>query len=454
MKARLRLVLGVVLALLMAGCGRTSNLASFRTTSDLVRAKGAPGADEPFPPGFLWGVSTAGYQYEGNDTTSNWAQWEKDGHVSQKSGVAIDDYHRYEEDLDLAKSMHMGAYRMSLEWSRLEPQRGVFDPQAIAHYHAVIEAALKRGLTPIVTLNHFTYPEWLDHPISGGAGGWESPETLVEFQRYATWAAKEYAPEVRTWITLNEPNTLAINGYLLGVFPPGKHDPFAYSAVLGRMMQAHRLAYAALHAARPDVRVSLNPFVFEGRSGGANYTTQGFDPDDQALLDAAMGYGQASTSPTLDYIAFDYYYPLSPGDVPDLLHAWTWSVYPEGMYKACRQLYGRYKLPLLVAENGMATDGDLPRADGWSRSAFLVNHLAQLRRAMAEGIPVMGYMHWSLVDNYEWGSFNPRFGLFAIDRRDPTLTRIRTDAVDTYQAIASANALPGPLLARYLGHRN
>jgi beta-glucosidase len=121
------------------------------------------------------------------------------------------------------------------------------------------------------------------------------------------------------------------------------------------------------------------------------------------------------------------------------------------MYAVSKQLYQRYKLPLLVAENGIATQGDRPRDDGWTRPAYLVNHLAQLRRAMAENIPVLGYCHWSLVDNYEWGSFQPSFGLFAIDRRDVNLTRLRTDAVDVYENIAKRNALGYEVLERYLG---
>lgn len=448
MRHRLAGMLSILLMSLLIGCGRMPGLPA-QGAAELARAKGVPGAEQPFPKGFLWGVATAGYQYEGHDTTSNWAAWETAGRAKEKSGPAIDHYHRFAEDLELARGMGLNAFRMSLEWSRIEPQRGQIDPEAVAHYHAVIDNALARGLTPVVTLSHFSYPAWLDAPLGGGPGGWQSAETLVEFRRFVALAAREYGGKVRYWITLNEPNTLAINGYLLGIFPPGKRNPMAYREVLDRMIQAHRLAYAELHAVRPDARVSLNPFVFTQRSSSE---AEGFNPDDTALLDGAMGRG-ASASPTLDYVAFDYYYPVSPGDLPKIPHHDRWSVYPEGMYWVCKELYARYRLPLFVAENGMATDGDRPRPDHWTRSAFIVNHLAQLRRAMAEGIPVLGYMHWSLADNYEWGSFAPRFGLFAIDRRDTSLTRLRTEAVDTYQAIATANGLTPGLLDRYLGKR-
>lgn len=453
MRQRLAASFSVILMVMLIGCGRMPGTTTTEAAGVLARAKGVPGAEQPFPKGFMWGVATAGYQYEGNDTTSNWAVWEAQGRAKERSGKAVDHYRRFGEDLDLTRSLGLNAFRMSLEWSRIEPVRGQIDREALAHYHAVIDNALSRGLTPVVTLSHFSYPAWLDAPLGGGPGGWESPETLDEFRRFSALSAREFGSKVQYWITLNEPNTLAINGYLLGIFPPNKRNPLAYRSVLDRMVAAHRLAYAELHAVRPDAKVSLNPFVFR-RRGGTDVVKEGFNPDDTALLDGAMGRGQASASPTLDYVAFDYYYPISVGELPQIPHHSQWSVYPEGMYWVCKELYARYKLPLFIAENGMATDGDRTRKDQWTRSAFIVNHLAQLRRAMSEGIPVMGYMHWSLIDNYEWGTFAPRFGLFAIDRRDTSLTRLRTEGADTYQAIASANALPLSLLERYLGKRN
>lgn len=156
----------------------------------------------------------------------------------------------------------------------------------------------------------------------------------------------------------------------------------------------------------------------------------------------------------LDYVAFDYYYALGIWDVTKIGTFWEWPIYPEGMYEVAKKLYERYRLPLFVAENGFATEADNPRKDRWTREAFLVNHLAQLRKAMAEGVPVLGYMHWSLSDNYEWGSYTPKFGLYGIDRRDPELRRFRTGGADVYRQIATSNRLPESLLSRYLGRRN
>lgn len=210
MRQRLAASFSVILMVMLIGCGRMPGTSTTETAGGLARAKGVPGAEQPFPKGFMWGVATAGYQYEGNDTTSNWAVWEAQGRAKERSGNAVDHYRRFGEDLDLTQSLGLNAFRMSLEWSRIEPVRGQIDREALAHYHAVIDNALSRGLTPVVTLSHFSYPAWLDAPLGGGPGGWESPETLVEFRRFSALSAREFGSKVQYWITLNEPNTLAI----------------------------------------------------------------------------------------------------------------------------------------------------------------------------------------------------------------------------------------------------
>ncbi len=456
LRSRWPLVLAALMSV-VTGCGLmgvgTQRIPMTRE-AQLTRARGVPGAELPFSPGFLWGVSMAGYQVEGGDTTSNWAVADREGRLKESPGKAIDFWNRYEEDFDLAQKMGMTCVRLSLEWSRIEPVRGQFDPAAIQRYHDMLTSLRRRGIQPLVTLSHFAYPAWLDHPLDGKEGGWVHAETPKEFARFAAWAGQEYGADVKYWLTVNEPNTLAILTYLAGQFPPFRINPFHFGIAQDRQMEGHRLAYAALHRVDPDAMVSFNPFVWKGREaepsmGQVNARVSRVDH--LRLLDIAAGLDPSIPGNTLDYVAFDYYYPTSPGDLTKIPSYWNWSVHPEGMYAVSKQLYQRYKLPLLVAENGIATQGDRPREDGWTRPAYLVNHLAQLRRAMAENIPVLGYCHWSLVDNYEWGSFQPSFGLFAIDRRDVNLTRLKTDAVDVYENIARRNALGYDVLERYLG---
>ncbi|HBN08353.1 MAG TPA: hypothetical protein DD435_06820 [Cyanobacteria bacterium UBA8530] len=425
-----------------------------------LRLKAVPGAETSFPSNFLWGVATAGYQYEGGDTTSNWAVWEKEKKTAQPIGLADDSWRRYEEDLDLARNLGLNSYRLSIEWAKIEPRRGLIDQDAVKHYHDLLAAVHARGMEPVVTLLHFTYPAWLDSPLSGGTGGWESDETVSEFRRYAAWASKEYGAQIRYWLTINEPNTVGPCGYLLGVHPPGKHNPLAFASAMDHMARAHAAAYDAIHASDPDSMVSINPFVYHLRQGGSQYQTDSIDEkSDQDFLDRLTPHrndlldsSKQTSKRTLDFVAFDYYYSCSVLDLYKVASWWKWPIYPEGLYEVSKKYYDRYRLPLMVAENGFATEADNPRGDGWNREAFLVNHLAQLKRAMQEGVPVLGYMHWSLLDNYEWGTYDPKFGLYGVDRS--TLRRFKTPGATVYEAIAKANRLPGDLLSRYLGKKN
>jgi beta-glucosidase len=450
--------LGLVAAALVTmatGCAKGPAPLAAQQAGGQARAASA----QPFATGFLWGVATAGYQVEGGDTTSNWAAWDRAGRGKHKIGQAIDFWNRYEEDLDLAKGMGLNSFRLSLEWSRIEPRRGEIDPAAVKHYHDVLDAVRARGMEPVVTVSHFAYPAWLDQ---AGQTAWETDAMPEALARYAGFLAKEYGPKVRWWLTLNEPNTLGPAAYLVGMHPPGKHDPLAYMRVMSHQVEAHKLAYTAIHANDPDARVSLNPIAIhrpEGQSAYGYHVQASTYRDETAILDEMApvledGRPAPGAKRYVDYVAFNYFFALNLLDYRKIPTYDRWPVYPEGLYEVSKKLHARYGLPLMIAENGMATKGDNPRPDGWTREAYLVNHLAQLRRAVAEGVPVVGYMHWSLADNYEWGTYEHRLGLYGIDRRDPELRRFKTPAVDVYGAIARANGLPAALLTRYLGKRN
>lgn len=461
----------LVAAAVLAGCAKGVAPTASAARPGGLAARDAQVAAEPFPAGFLWGVATAGHQIEGGDRTSNWAAWEKAGRVSQPIGKAIDFWNRYEEDLDLAKGLGLSAFRLSLEWAKIEPQPGVFDQEAIAHYHAVLDAVRARGMEPIVTVVHFTYPAWLDQPDARGRAGWEAERMPGEFARFAGWAAQEYGAKVRWWLTINEPNTYALVGYLAGMMPPGKRNPFAYMQAMANLSAAHKLGYEAIHAADADAMVSINPIMVHQRPDDPVYkpgpvpeevqVAGGFYTDETTFLDQFAPQATKKGAPPdpnakrwLDYMAFNYFYAVKPTEIGSISNYGRWPIYPDGMHQVAKKLHARYQLPLMVTENGMPTVSDNPRADGWTREAYLVNHLAQLKKAVAEGVPVLGYMHWTLVDNYEWGSYEPKFGLFGIDRRDPTLRRFRTPGADTFEAIVKGNRLPPELVDRYLGRRS
>ena len=200
-----------------------------------------------FPTGFLWGAATSSHQVEGNNRNNQWWRFEQEpGRIrnGDRSGAACEHWNRFDEDFALAAADSHNAHRLSLEWSRIEPQQGVFDASAIAHYHDVFASLRLHRLTPIVTLHHFTDPLWI-----WDRGSWENRETIDRFIEFATFCGREFGGEVDWWCTVNEPDVLAFRGWSQGVWPPGKRDNSAALAVMANLIEAHGRAYRALHQA-------------------------------------------------------------------------------------------------------------------------------------------------------------------------------------------------------------
>jgi beta-glucosidase len=419
-------LLGLVLALALgvAGCGAPRLAGSQAVATGPVSAR----SDD----GFLWGVSTAGHQYEGKNFASQWSLFEFLGTMEERSGHAANGLELYEEDLDLARGMGLRGWRMSLEWSRIEPVRGRRDPAAVAYYHRVLDAVRRRGMVPLVTLVHFSYPQWIEDDL----GGWESPAAVREFESFAGWAAREFGPQVDWWLTFNEPNIFVPGAYLLGAHGPGKRGVAAALKVAGNWIDAHKRAYRAIHANDAVARVSFNAYAINYRLGKPKKPGK-VSLDEDWLSESIKADMEAGRGRTLDFVAIDYYcrWSIHPGfkyPSPEL-----WEIYPEGFYESLREYYRAFRLPVLVAENGFATADLAPRPDGWTRENYMVAHVKQLNRARAEGIPILGYFHWSITDNYEWGSYKPRFGLYTVDCRNRDYRRVPTPAVDVYRQIAT-----------------
>ncbi|MBI6546186.1 MAG: glycoside hydrolase family 1 protein [Cyanobacteria bacterium NC_groundwater_1444_Ag_S-0.65um_54_12] len=366
--------------------------------------------------------------------------------------MATDSYRRYREDLDLASDLGLSAYRFSIEWSRVEPRPQVFDQQAIDHYRRIAREVRARGMTPIITLWHFAYPAWLDEPDASGLRGWERFDAPEIFGRYVEKVIGAFAEVQPLWLTINEPVIFALQGYVFGKWPPGRREPRAALAVLRNLLAAHGRAYRIIHARWPKALVAFNNFALtlhltavseafaksqaRRRPVWENWAIQ---PDLWLLV---------ALRPTLraemDFAALDYYFPatLSSADQSP----WLWPVYPPGLYEAIKHYANFFRKPVLIAENGLATKDGAPRADGWTREAHLVAHVREVLRARSDGIPVFGYCYWSLLDNYEWGSFMPRFGLYQVDYGSETLRRIPTAAVAYYRDIVTHNNLRSSLL--------
>ena len=392
-----------------------------------------------FPPDFMWGAATSAHQVEGGNTNSDWAAWEAAGKVRTAAGLACDHYHRFREDFDLARNLGHRAHRFSLEWSRIEPRNGEFSEEALEHYHEVIEALHERGLEPVVTLLHYTIPRWLaEH------GGWEHAGMERHFVRYVRRVVGVYGDRVRWWITLNEPVVQVFKGWLIGQWPPGRVGDYPRALqVIRRMLRAHVLAYHAIHEQRRDAMVSIakhclaltpnqphNPFdVVSTRTRDFLFNNLFIEALHTGRLTLPgrfferLPFGHA-----LDFIGINYYtrdFVRNTGyNLPGLVGAsgtlenerkvgkrndLGWEVYPEGL-RYFLHTFRRYRLPLLITENGTpATDED----DRWG---FIYLHLWEVMRAMSAGTPVIGYLYWSLLDNYEWADgYAPRFGLIGVN---------------------------------------
>ncbi len=426
-----------------------------------------------FPRGFMWGAATSSHQIEGGNSNNDWWDWEISGKAADPSGDACDSYNRYEEDFDLAKEMGHNSHRFSIEWSRVEPREGEFSEEALAHYSAVIDALVKRGLEPIVTLHHFTNPKWF-----AAKGGWESPEAPRLFTRFARKTASAMGARVRYWCTINEPMVFVFHGYLSGFWTPGLKSLGAAFRVLARMSQAHCLSYEALHAVhrengwqKPLVGLAHSMQVFAPRTSSwrdklavwLRYTLNNRLclklVQHSAFYLPAWLMGTGGRKRTLDFIGLNYYFreiletagkkglesftgePSKTderylrADKSDL----GWEIHPEGMHELLIELK-RYGVPLMITENGICTsDEDL-------RARFVYEHLKQVRRAMTDGAPVIGYQYWSLLDNFEWAfGFKPRFGLVYVDY--PTQKRTIKPSARFYAEICRSNVLPAAVPA-------
>lgn len=374
-----------------------------------------------FPADFLWGSAISSHQVEG-DNINDWTEWEespsrhahlhKHGHI-KKYGLdnflsrrAARHHHLYKDDHRLAKDLGHNALRLSLEWSRIEPTEGVFDEEAIRHYRTMIRHLKEQGIEPLVTLWHWTIPLWLRDK-----GGWQSRQTPEYFNRYVRKVVGELRDEVTVWVTLNEPEIYTLNSYLTGVWPPQKKNPLAYWQVIHNLVRGHKLAYATIHELQPTAQVGIakNNIYFEPHQNL---------PINRLIKKACDWwwnfYFLNHLRGTQDFIGLNYYFHnrihWAFGEnenkvVSDL----GWELHPEGIYHVLVDLK-RYNKPIYITENGLADATDEKRT--W----FITNILKFTHQAIQEGVNVKGYLHWSLIDNFEWDKgFFPRFGLVEVD---------------------------------------
>ena len=401
--------------------------AALAASPALGKATGAMGS--PFPKGFLWGAATAGHQVEGNNVNSDvwFLEHAQPTVYAEPSGDAANSFELWRSDLQLVKQMGLNSYRFSLEWARIEPEQGQFSTAMLDHYKAMIDACRQLGITPVVTFNHFTTPRWF-----AARGGWDHADAPALFARYCDRAARHLADGIGYATTLNEPNLSGVlqellPGNLLDAdkamtaaaaqalrvpyFQAGNplnlRDPATTQA---HLLEGHRLGRAAIKAVRSDLPVGVSLAILDEQSAG-----------NPSLRDAKR---ERYYGPWLravrgdDFVGIQNYERAvwsAQGKLPPpadaRLNSMGAEVYPPSLANVARYAHGVTGLPIMVTEHGVGTDDDRIRA--WLIPAALT----ELRAAIAEGVPVIGYIHWSLVDNYEWVfGYRIHFGLHELDR--------------------------------------
>jgi beta-glucosidase/6-phospho-beta-glucosidase/beta-galactosidase len=517
---------------------------------------------------FLWGVATSSYQVEGGITNSDWSLFTTSEEIKNRissltkpsifykgrgqvhlqpagKGVRFWDPKFYVEDFEIARRLGMNSFRISLEWSRIEPEKGQWNDDAIDHYKEMIRSMREKKLTPVVTLNHFTLPLWVltppsrfkkiigqhllpsplrDAPVGeppsidpywNSLRGWENYQTVEEFIKFVTRVVQELKDQVDFWITLNEPVASNIGvGYIAGLSPPGFFlDGHRAKLVLHNLIEAHvraynkitalddidadgdgfpnRVGFAHLMMAVSPAKTTkiLGVTIKDNTEAAKNFDYFINDYFINAVIDGEEDLNYLNTlqrhnKDSRDFIVHDnwknkvdfiglnyyrrvyiYYSPIVAfssarfvgGALVDDLHIQDkkknryhpnhilndlgWEIYPEGLYQSIMHVKNQWNKPVFITENGVADKSDRYRAQ------FIVAHVQQIKRAIDDGADVIGYLHWSLMDNYEWQEgYRPeaKFGLFRIDRnrnnngqqkQQPDFTRHITKGAEAFKII-------------------
>jgi beta-glucosidase len=406
-----------------------------------------------FPDDFIWGTATAGHQVEGNDVNSDmwFLEQLQPSLFAERVGDANNSFELWADDLELVRSFNLNAYRFSLEWSRIEPEPGQFSLAMLDHYLRIIEGCRARGLQPIVTFNHFATPRWF-----AARGGWTNVESPALFEKFCERAARHLAKAIGLATTLNEPNLLRLLSWL--DLPPAMKD--LQRAMLDKaartlgvakfsaanaanaedldllqtnLLEGHRRGRQAIKAARPDLPVGVSLAIVDDQAVGARSRR-----DEKraqvygAWLEAVKGDDFVGVQ-NYERAQYDEKGALPPpqGSPRDGMGR---EIYPASLANAVRYVHEQTGRPVLITEHGLVTDDDSQRA------AFIPAALTHLADVMATGVPVLGYIHWTLMDNFEWiFGYKPHFGLCAVDRQN--FKRHPKPSAAVLAAIARANAV-------------
>ncbi len=382
---------------------------------------------------FLWGAATAAHQVEGGNH-NQWTVWELENakvratqaeyHINDYaswdrikkqaknpnnyvSGILANHYERYEEDFDLLQKMHMNAYRFSIEWSRIEPECGVWNQEEIEHYKRYIDALKQRGIEPIVTLFHFSLPVWFAE-----RGGFERRSNVKYFTRFAKKIVSELGLSVKYIITINEIEVYAVQSYWFQDWPPAVHSPYTFWRVINNLTYAHRQVAKSIHKVSRHYKVSIaknSTYIYPGDNAWSSRASAA------VMQYIADDYIVKKVIKHCDFLGVNYYqsqrvYGHRIHNPEDIVSDLDWPMTPGDIQYTVERLYRKYKKPIIITENGLADERDAKRQ--W----WITQTLIGLQAAMKNGVKIDGYLHWSLIDNTEWSYGKwPRFGLASVN---------------------------------------
>lgn len=424
-----------------------------------------------FPSNFLWGITTSEHQISGSKTckNNNWAEWEKSKDAKglprikegQISKTSTDNWNLYRNDINLMQRLGVNAYKFSIEWSLVEPSEGVFDQNAISHYQNLIDTLLLVGITPMITLHHFTNPIWFQK-----LGSFEKEENIKYFVRFCTFIFEKFSDKVKFFCTINEPGIYALMGYVLGVFPPGETSLQKASEVIKNMLLAHCQVYKKLKAMKngqeAQIGIVHNVLKFESYhtwnyflSVPCNYLCSYFSHiTSDCIVDffktgtyrfhvplkAYTTFTEKFENPPLDFFGLDYYsYPLMSWQLSfshpvvsccnknEVMADLPFRLYPEGIYKAIEEV-SEVGVPIYITENAIFDNS------GKKVVPYMNRYLYFVSKAIEDGYDIRGYFYRTLVDSFEWNEgFSIKLGLYNLDLN--TRTRTMKEGAKGYQTI-------------------
>jgi beta-glucosidase len=429
-----------------------------------------------FPDGFLWGVGSSAYQFEGDSVNTQWYEFESKGGIrtGERSGKACDWWHNAEKDFDIAREMGVNSLRLSVSWARIEPNEGIFDPQAIERYRQMLSALIERNIRPLICLHHFAHPVWFEKK-----GAFLSADCVVDYLRFVKFVVSELCDLCDIWLTFNEPNVYAVEGYLDGDHPPAMRGNLpGYFKALGNMARCHAAAYHTIHEIQRESLVSFaNHFLIfthakdqpfdrlAARIASNSFNNVFFNMLEGQKLPPFCGLKDCNEplKGTFDFIgvniyggvdvAFDLFKPqmgfirrIKPksghiGDLDPDGNPMFGEIFPQGIRIVAEKL-AHYGKPFFVLESGVPDRDDKLRPWVIACAATTIHKLIEHR------YKILGYHHWSLVDNFEWAQgYSMKFGLVAMDHI--TQERKPRRSASFFSEIIKANALTMDMVKKY-----